>query len=488
MGCLHRFPLHRRRRRRHRHRLQPSGSRRQRLVGAGGVYRHRRRTSHQLAAARTAFNAITNTCNPLDDNNHGSHVSGTIGATGNNAIGVVGVNWVASIMGAKFLDSGGSGSTANAINAIEFTIQAKAIFLAPAANVRVLSNSWGGGGFSQALLDENQQGQRQQHPVRRGRAATAAATNDVTPNYRRTTTRRTWSPSPPPTTTTCWRASRVSAATTVDLGAPGVDVLSTPATTRTAISAAPSMATPHVSGAAALVLSACALDTAGVKNNLLTNVDTLGSLSGRVLTNGRLNVNKAIRACSAPPTADFSVSATPASQTVVQGASTTYTATVTPSGGFTGTVTFSASGLPSGASASFNPTSVTTSGSSTMTVTTATTTTAGIYLITITGTSGRPGSRHSAIVTLVVNAPATAVFTLSASPASHTDQARIRRQRIPSRSREAVVLPDSVNLSVSGTAGGSGGFIRAEPATGTWPSSTLTVTTGAVDGGGPRIP
>ena len=88
--------------------------------------------------------------------------------------------------------------------------------------------------------------------------------------------------------------------------------------------------------------------TAGVKSNLLNNVDPLGSLSGRVLTNGRLNVDKAIRACSAPATPDFSVSATPASQTVVQAASATYTATLTPSGGFTGTVTFSATGAPAG--------------------------------------------------------------------------------------------------------------------------------------------
>src|SRR5437879_516717 len=106
-------------------------------------------------AGSHGFNAITLVCDPLDDNNHGSHVSGTIGAVGNNGIGVVGVNWTASIMGSKFLDAAGSGTTANAINAIEFAVQAKAAFAATGgANVRVLSNSWGGGAFSQALLDE----------------------------------------------------------------------------------------------------------------------------------------------------------------------------------------------------------------------------------------------------------------------------------------------------------------------------------------------
>src|SRR5260370_1900784 len=78
------------------------------------------------AAGTHGFNAITNTCDPLDDNDHGSHTSGTIGATGNNGVGVAGVNWVASIMAAKFLNASGSGSTAGAINAIDFTIQAKA--------------------------------------------------------------------------------------------------------------------------------------------------------------------------------------------------------------------------------------------------------------------------------------------------------------------------------------------------------------------------
>src|SRR6185437_10113577 len=92
---------------------------------------------------------------PADDFNHGTHVAGTIGAVGNNGLGVVGVSQVASIMALKFIDSTGSGSTSDAINAIEFAIQAKAAFSASGmANVRVLSNSWGGSGSSQGLLNE----------------------------------------------------------------------------------------------------------------------------------------------------------------------------------------------------------------------------------------------------------------------------------------------------------------------------------------------
>lgn len=105
------------------------------------------------AAGTHGFHAITRTCDPRDDNNHGTHVSGMIGAVGNNSVGVVGVNWATSIMGLKFLDSTGNGYISDAINAIEFAIQAKAR-LGAGANVRVLSNSWTSGGFSQALLDE----------------------------------------------------------------------------------------------------------------------------------------------------------------------------------------------------------------------------------------------------------------------------------------------------------------------------------------------
>ena len=103
-------------------------------------------------------------------------------------------------------------------------------------------------------------------------------------------------------------------------------------------------------------------------------------------------------------TADFSLSATPASRTVLPGGSTSYTATVTPGTGFTGSVSFSVSGLPSGATATFNPTSVNGSGPTTMNVTTSLTTPLGAYQLTITGYSG--GLVHSATVTLIVGLPA----------------------------------------------------------------------------------
>ena len=103
-----------------------------------------------VSAGTHGFNAIKRNCDPMDDHNHGTHVSGTIGAAGNNALGVVGVNWVASVMGLKFLDSSGSGTVADAIAAIEFAIQTKQAFAAKgSANIRVLSKD-GVRQFSQA--------------------------------------------------------------------------------------------------------------------------------------------------------------------------------------------------------------------------------------------------------------------------------------------------------------------------------------------------
>lgn len=87
---------------------------------------------------------VNNDNDPMDDEGHGSHVSGTIAAVGNNGIGTVGVSWSAKIMPLKFLDANGNGTTAGAIEAVEYATRMHA---------RLTSNSWGGGDFSQALYD-----------------------------------------------------------------------------------------------------------------------------------------------------------------------------------------------------------------------------------------------------------------------------------------------------------------------------------------------
>lgn len=118
-------------------------------------------------------------------------------------------------------------------------------------------------------------------------------------------------------------------------------------------------------------------------------------------TSGTLSHTAAVTLVVAIP--DFSVSATPVSRTVTQGSNTTYTTTIGALNGFTGTVNLAASGLPSGATASFSPASVTGAGSSTLTVSTTATTPAGTYTVTITGTDG--SLLHSTPVTLIINAP-----------------------------------------------------------------------------------
>jgi subtilase family serine protease/subtilisin family serine protease len=263
------------------------------------------------AAGTHGFNAITRTCDPMDDHNHGTHVSGTIGATANNGLGVVGVNWATSIIGAKFLGADGSGTTADAIDAVEFLIQAKAVFGASGgANVRVLSNSWGGDGFSQALLDEIERA-NDHDMLFVAAAGNSGLPNDLFPTY--PASYQAPNVVAVAATDSSDRRAYFSnyGATTVHLGAPGVDILSTTIGNTYSYFSGTSMATPHVSGAAALVLSACALDTAGLKAELLNTVDQVAGLSGETITGGRLNVDRAIRACTAPPAVPTGLAAAP---------------------------------------------------------------------------------------------------------------------------------------------------------------------------------
>jgi len=365
-------------------------------------------------AGSHGFNAITYSCDPMDDENHGTHVSGTIGAAGNNSVGVTGVNWTASVMGLKFLDATGSGWTSDAINAIEFGIQVKRFF-GSSANVRVLSNSWGGGGFSQALLDEINRANGE-NMLFVAAAGNTGGNNDLLPMY--------------PASYTAANVIAVAATdnkdarasfssygpTSVDLGAPGVWVLSTLRSGGYGWGSGTSMAAPHVSGAAALVLSRCTLDTAGLKSNLMTNVDPIASLAGLTVTGGRLNVNKAIRACNTAPVPDFSLLATPTSRTIRPEASASYRIAISPSGGFKGVVTFSVSGLPPGTTASFNPPRAASPGTTALTVVTSSGTLDGSYALTISGVSG--SLTRTTTVSLIVSLAAD--FALSPTPASRT--------------------------------------------------------------------
>jgi subtilisin family serine protease/chitodextrinase len=228
--------------------------------------------------------------NPVDDHGHGTHVAGTIAATGNNGVGVAGINWTGRVAALKFLDWFGSGTVADAVRALDYATQ---------NGIRVTNNSWGGGEKSQALLDA----------IERAGAAgglyVAAAGNDgadadQAPMY----PAAFQSPAIISVAATDSRDGLASFSnygrTSVDLGAPGVSIYSTlPGNTYDWWSGT-SMATPHVAGAAALVKAARpGASSMAIKALLLRTVDAKWSLANTA-TGGRLNVGSAVR-CSGTP-------------------------------------------------------------------------------------------------------------------------------------------------------------------------------------------
>ncbi|MBI5280259.1 MAG: S8 family serine peptidase [Candidatus Solibacter usitatus] len=416
------------------------------------------------AAGTRGFNAITKSCNPNDDNNHGTHVAGTIGGAGNNGVGVTGVNWQTSLVGLKFLSASGSGTTSDAINAIEFAVQLKQKGL---ANIRVLNASWGGGGFSQALLDEiNRAAANDILFV--AAAGNAGTNNDATAFYPANYN----APNVVAVAATDNQDNKASfsnyGATTVDLGAPGLYIYSTIMNGGYAWSSGTSMATPHVAGAAALVLAKCSLGVAALKSALLNTVEPVASLTGKTVTGGRLNVYQALNSCGgAPP--DFSLSMSPVSGTVAQGSSAASTVTVTPSNGFAGLVTLSAAGLPAGAAASFsaNPAAA----SSLMTITAGAATPAGTYTVTVTGVGGT--LTHTATFTLTVQVAPN--FTLSASPVSGSVVQGGSASSTVTVTRVGG-FAGLVTLSATGLPAGAAASFSVNPAAA---SSLMTITTSA---------
>ena len=227
---------------------------------------------------------------------HGTHVTGTIGAKGNNNAGVVGMNWNITIITAKFLGRRG-GTTANAIKAIDYLTDLKTRhgFTLPAIN-----NSWGGGGFSKALQDAIERANQQNilFVVAAGNGGSDGVgdNNDAAPSY----------PGSYPNDNIICVASITSTgarssfsnygAKSVDIGAPGSAIMSTVPGKNGASAYASysgtSMATPHVTGAAALYASTHAgANAAAIKSAILGSAVPTSSLSGKCVTGGRLNVS-----------------------------------------------------------------------------------------------------------------------------------------------------------------------------------------------------
>jgi subtilisin family serine protease len=238
---------------------------------------------------------------------HGTHVAGTIGAVGGNGIGVAGVNWDVTLITAKFL-GGPGGTTANAVLAVDYITDLKTRH---GLNIVATNNSWGGGGYSIALHEALIRTANAQI-LFVAAAGNSGSNNDVIASYP-SNYNTTVQPSYPGnyTGTKVQPASYDAViavmalarngtipswtsfgATTVDLGAPGVGVFSTVPRNRYVSYSGTSMATPHVTGGAALYASTRANASARtIKNAILSSTVATASLSGKCVTGGRLNVS-----------------------------------------------------------------------------------------------------------------------------------------------------------------------------------------------------
>jgi subtilisin family serine protease len=224
------------------------------------------------------YDFVSHDGDPMDDHGHGTHVSGTIGAVGNNAIGVVGVCWQTSLMGIKAFDESGNGDVRSAIEGIQYAIQTGA---------RIINASWGDSEYSRALEDAvheaylagvlfvaaagNNNTDRLFYPAAHNHVIAVAATDSK--DHR----------------------SRFSSwGSFVDLAAPGENIYSTMPNNAYGFFSGTSMATPHVSGVAALVLARHPEFTVDQVETILRNaVDTIPA--DQPIGTGRLNALKAVR-------------------------------------------------------------------------------------------------------------------------------------------------------------------------------------------------
>lgn len=189
--------------------------------------------------------ATAPTGDPLDDHGHGSHCSGTIGAKGDDGKGIVGVAWNVRIMGVKFLSANGSGSLEGALKAIDY---------ATSKGAKVLSNSWGGGGYSETLK------QAIERSNTAGALFVAAAGNESNNNDSKPTYPATYDVPNVISVAAIDNRGQIASfsnygQTKVHVGAPGVNVYSSVKNGRYDSWSGTSMAAPHVSGMAALLAS-----------------------------------------------------------------------------------------------------------------------------------------------------------------------------------------------------------------------------------------
>lgn len=232
------------------------------------------------------IDAVNDDSDPMDDNSHGTHCSGTIGGAGNNGKGIAGVCWDVRIMALKFLSSSGSGSTSGAIECIDYAIQNGA---------HIMSNSWGGGGYSRGLHDAILRAE-EAGILFIAAAGNSGSNNDNIPHY--------------PSSYENENIISVAAIDSndnlsyfssygkisVDVAAPGSNIYSSIPGNRYSSYSGTSMATPHVAGLAALIKSRdMALDWFTIKQRIITSVVKTTALEGKILSNGRINAYNSLK-------------------------------------------------------------------------------------------------------------------------------------------------------------------------------------------------
>ena len=228
------------------------------------------------------YNAIDNNGNPDDGYNHGSHCAGTIGAKGNNAIGVVGVNWTSKMMPIKIFSNSGQTNMAAIIRGIEYAIK---------MNVKVMNNSWGGGAFSQLLFDTIKK-THENNSIFVVAAGNNSNNNDSRPTYPANYD----SPNIISVAAIDSRGQLASFSNygkkSVHLGAPGVRIYSTIRNGNYEYNSGTSMAAPHVTGVAALLWSyEPELSNVEVVERILKNTKPMGSMSTTTSSGGILDAH-----------------------------------------------------------------------------------------------------------------------------------------------------------------------------------------------------
>lgn len=240
------------------------------------------------------IDAVNHDSDPLDDNGHGTHVAGIIGAVGNNGLGVAGINWNAQIIACKFMDASGSGPVSAAIECLQYLRKLKDDGVDLVASNHSWSTSW----YSQALYDAIN---AQRDILLIASAGNEISDNDVNPRY-------PGSYSLPTVMAVANTDNRDQLALTssygkhrVHLGAPGSSILSTTPNDSYALKGGTSMATPHVTGAAALLKAQDGLRSwQQLKNLLLSSGQDLPALQGLTVSGRRLDLFSALTCTDKP--------------------------------------------------------------------------------------------------------------------------------------------------------------------------------------------